>query len=61
MGWNDAASSFKIGSNIRVTLCDNAACGGNWNNVLDIVGPIVVGDMGNWNDIISEVLTYPYN
>lgn len=61
IGWNDKISSFKIGEGVRVKICANSGCEGDWDSVVEIVGPYNQGDFNENNDVATEVYLYPYN
>jgi hypothetical protein len=61
IGWNDQISSFRIGKGVRVKICSNVGCTGDWDNAVEILGPYSQGDFNERNDWASEIYIYPYN
>ena len=61
MDLNDKVSSFKIGKGVRLELCANPDCGGNWDEKTSFVGPYKSDNIGRWNDIVSVAKTFRYD
>ncbi len=61
IGWNDRASSFKLGRGIRLDLCAHRGCEGGWREKISFVGPVNSGSMQGWNDEATVAQTFPYN
>jgi hypothetical protein len=53
MNMNDKISSLKIGENVRLLLCDNVNCEGNWDTRVDIIGPYQTPMLDAHNDMFS--------
>lgn len=62
INFNDKIASFRIGKGVKVKFCDNVDCSGDWDKVIEIVGPYNVGDVGyKWLGKISYVKTEIYD